>query len=193
MNGTLARWFYDSAYRFSMANWDNGQIPGQLARMVDGDHTRGRALDLGCGTGTQAVYLAKHGWTVVGVDLAPKAIEQARAKATQAGAAVDFRVEDVTHLDSLVDPFDLVLDLGCFHGLDAPQRFLYVQNLVRLTIPGSSSLLYALDRHGPFGVEARAEEVRKLFAPHFTIGRVESGTYLGGRDSRCYMLERQTT
>jgi SAM-dependent methyltransferase len=191
MNGTLARWFYDSAYRFSMANWDNGRIPAQLAHMIEGNNRRGRALDLGCGTGTQAVYLAKHGWSVVGVDLAPKAIEQARAKASREGVAVDFRVADVARLDSPRDSFDLVLDLGCFHGLDAWQRASYAKKVVRLTRPGSTFLLYTLDRHGPFGVGVRTEEVRQLFAPQFTICRVERGAYLGGRDSWCYMLERQ--
>src|SRR5690606_2474840 len=79
----------------------------------------GRALDVGCGTGTNAIRLAEHGYTVVGVDVAPLAIEQARAKA-RPGLPCRFVTLDV--LATLPDggPFQLVFDRGCFHVFDAP-------------------------------------------------------------------------
>ncbi len=191
MNATLSKWFYQTAYRFSTPNWDNEQVPPQLARVIASSRVPGRALDLGCGTGTQSLYLAQHGWSVVGIDLAPQAIERARQKARQAGAKVDFQIADVTRLDFLHDPFDLVVDVGCFHGLDAPGRDRYAQNLAQLTRTGSLFLLYAFDQHGSFGVGVNRAEITRWFAPHFSLSRIETGTYLGGRASRCYSLHRQ--
>ena len=68
----------------------------------------GRALDLGCGTGQNSIWLATRGWDVTGIDIVPKAIAVARARAAEAGVQVEFRVDDVT----LFEPrhaYDLVL------------------------------------------------------------------------------------
>jgi cyclopropane fatty-acyl-phospholipid synthase-like methyltransferase len=109
-------------------------------------HAPGRALDLGCGTGTNALTLARHGWQATGVDFIPKAIGQARRKARQTGLQVDFRLDDVTRLRGISGPFDLVLDMGCFHSLTPAGRGDYLQNLERLLAPGGTFLLYAFLR-----------------------------------------------
>ncbi len=186
----VSKWLYDSMYRFSTPRWDNGKIPPELVELTEPRGARGRALDLGCGTGTQSLYLAQHGWSVVGVDLAPKAVELAREKARRAGAVVAFQVADVTRLEFLREPFNLVVDLGCFHGLSAAARQRYVQNLARLTRSGSTFLLYAFDHHGAFGVGVTEEQVRQLFALSFVVREVKRGTYLGDRVSACYRLVR---
>ena len=108
------RWLYDRAYRSGRsARWDSGITPPEVVAEIEGEQplTPGRALDLGCGTGTNALYLSKHGWQVVGVDFSPLAIAAARQKL--AGTKrVTFVQGDVTRLSQLgVDgPFDLVLD-----------------------------------------------------------------------------------
>ena len=186
----LSKWFYDASYRFSTPRWDNGKIPPELVALAETNDNRKHALDLGCGTGTQSIYLSQHGWSVVGVDLAPKAIEIARKKARQIGTAVDFQVADVTRLDFLLESFDLIVDLGCFHSLGTAGRKRYAQNLARLSRPGSTFLLYAFDHHSAFGIGVTREEVSQLFAPHFAVSQVEQGTYLGGRPSQCYRLNR---
>ena len=186
-----SKWLYDSLYRFSTPRWDNGKIPPELVTLTATEGARGRALDLGCGTGAQALYLAQHGWSVVGVDLAPKAIELAREKVRRAGATVDLQVADVTRLEFLQDPFNLVVDVGCFHSLGAAARKRYAQNLARLTRPGSLFLLYGFDHHGAFGVSVTAEQVAQLFAPPFVVREVKPGTYLSGRVSLCYRLTRE--
>ncbi len=185
-----AKWFYDFLYRFSTPRWDNGKIPPELVNLIESESNRGRALDLGCGTGTQSLYLAQHGWSVVGVDLAPKAIELAREKARRMETAVDFQIADVARLEFLREPFDLVIDVGCFHSLGAAGRKRYAQNLVRLTRSGGTFLLYAFDHHSAFGIGVTVEEVTQLFAPHFAVRQVAQGTYLGGRASLCYRLNR---
>ncbi|MFM8322344.1 MAG: class I SAM-dependent methyltransferase [Chloroflexota bacterium] len=144
------RAFWDRLNRRLMFNllyqrrptWDSGITPPELVDFVA--HTPpGRALDLGCGTGTNAVYLAQHGWQASGVDFASPAIRQARARARRAGAAVDFRQGDVTRLESLAGPFDLVLDIGCYHALNPDGQAAYRRGLARLLAPGGAYLLYA--------------------------------------------------
>ena len=78
-----------------------------------------RALDLGCGTGTDTLYLATHGWDVTAVDMVPQALATARQKATAAGVSPRFLKGDVTRLHDLGvgDGYTLVLDFGCFHTL----------------------------------------------------------------------------
>ncbi len=93
--------------------WDMGVPPPELRAVVpDARVTPGRALDLSCGTGTNAVYLAQHGWCAVGVDFARRAIAQAKRRAARAGVAdrASFHLADVTRLDVLKAPFDLALD-----------------------------------------------------------------------------------
>ncbi len=111
------------------------------------DHPPGRALDLGCGTGTNSITLAKQGWEATGIDFAPKAIRTARRKAKRAGVEAHFLTQDVTQLDNLRQPFDLILDIGCFHSLDAQGQIDYRENLDRLLKPGGSFLLYVFFRN----------------------------------------------
>jgi SAM-dependent methyltransferase len=96
--------------------WDTGTPDPMLVEMIESRAIApGRALDVGCGTGTNAIYLAQHGFDVLGVDISPRAVEHARAKAN--GRC---RFESVDFLNQLPagGPFDLVFDRGCFHTFD---------------------------------------------------------------------------
>ncbi len=77
-----AQWFYDALYRFTRPDWDTGLTPPEVETLMKGRRNGGRALDLGCGTGTTSIYLAQYGYDVVGVDFSSKAIEQAREGAS---------------------------------------------------------------------------------------------------------------
>jgi SAM-dependent methyltransferase len=135
------------------APWDSGVVPPEIVAWIAAEegngHLPGRALDLGCGTGTTSLYLAGHGWDVVGVDFAPNAIWQARRKARRAGLAgrVALFGADVSRPDFLGDasPFDLLIDVGCMHSLAPQPRASYVANLARLARPGATYLLYAFE------------------------------------------------
>ncbi len=141
---TLKRWMFNLWY-FRTPPWDTGVSPPELLDFL-AQHPPGRALDLGCGTGTNVITLAQRGWQVTGVDFAPRAIRLARRKARRAGVKARFLVDDVTRLQGVEPPFDLILDMGCFHGLSAPAQEKYRQKVEQLLAPGGHFLLYVFFR-----------------------------------------------
>ncbi|MET8404343.1 class I SAM-dependent methyltransferase [Streptomyces sp900116325] len=116
-------------YHAGKAPWDTGVTPPELVALVAGHGglPPGRALELGCGTGTNAIYLARHGWEVAAVDLIDRAVDQAREKAAEAGVAVRLLHGDATRLDELdvPGPFDLFFDLSCYCGVPLHRRDAY--------------------------------------------------------------------
>jgi len=121
--------------------WDSGIVPPEVEEFIR-THAPGRAIDLGCGTGTSSLALARAGWTVTGVDFVPRAIKIAKLKTKKEGLAVDFRVGDASRLRGVGGPFELVLDIGCFHGLSGTQKARYLDGLEALLAPGGIWLLY---------------------------------------------------
>lgn len=136
---------WNDCYVNGFLPWDSGIIDRNLQRTLDAGEVAPRTvLELGCGSGTNAVYLAQRGFTVTAVDFAPTAIEQAEAKARAAGVNVQFLCEDVTRLDALGEPFDFVFDRGCYHSLRrAGQLSGYLKTVERLTQTGSKLLVLA--------------------------------------------------
>ena len=146
----LRKLFFLFQYLFGEPPWDTGVSPPELMEFIE-DHEPGRALDIGCGTGTNAITLADHGWRVMGVDFIPKAIRTARRKARRAGAAqsITFRTDDVLNLDPELGPFDLVLDIGCYHTFAGNDVRRYANLVGELLAPGGTLLLYAHMQEGP--------------------------------------------
>lgn len=174
--------------------WDTGITPPEVVEAIEGPNALrpGRALDLGCGTGTNCLYLGCHGWQVVGVDLAIPAIRKARRRARAAGLSADFYAADVTRLGFLRPGFDLALDIGCFHALDADGRTRYRDQLGRLLGPGAHYMLYAFGpRRGRWmQIGITPEETQRLFQPDFRLLRVEGGADPGGSTAAWYWLKR---
>ena len=112
--------FYRLAYRSGTPRWDSPQPRPEVAELARGRRP-GRVLDLGCGTGSDVIYLASLGWEAVGVDFAPEAIATARSRAGASGSSARFTVGDVTRLREagVGGRFDLVIDVGCYHGIPA--------------------------------------------------------------------------
>lgn len=187
----VSKWMYDLMYRFSTPSWEGRGVPPEVAALAENGRKQGRVLDLGCGTGKHSIYLAQQGFTVVGVDFSTKAIELARRNARRVGAAADFFTGDVTRLEFLHEPFDLVLDVGCFHGLDAPGRARYAAHLARLTRPGSTFLLWAFSSSSHFGIGLDPDMAPGYFEPYFALNRAEPGDF-NGRASTWYRFDRTT-
>ncbi len=131
--------------------WDTGISPPELLNFIE-QHPPGHALDLGCGTGTNVLTLLQHDWQVTGVDFTARAIKKAQKRVRQAGYHAEFLVDDVTDLHTLSQPYDLILDIGCFHGLPQDSKRKYLLNLKRLLAPGGYFLLYGfLNKPGDSG------------------------------------------
>ena len=139
----LLRWFEFNWLYFRHPPWDTKVSPPELFAYMQG-HSTGRALDMGCGTGTNVMTLAHKGWQAVGVDFALKAIVEGRRTIQRAGLQdrAELRVGSVTDLRDVSGPFDLILDIGCYHGMPAPDRRGYIDNVNRLLRPGGHWLLY---------------------------------------------------
>jgi SAM-dependent methyltransferase len=134
--------FYRLAYRSGTPRWDSREPRPEVAELARGRRP-GRVLDLGCGTGSDVIYLASLGWDAVGVDFAPRAIAIARARASASASPAEFTVGDVTRLrEAGVDGhFDLVIDVGCYHGIPAGRRDAYRAGVAAVTKPGGDLYL----------------------------------------------------
>jgi SAM-dependent methyltransferase len=160
---------YRMAYAIGFKPWDSGTPPLELIRLVedDGASEPARALDLGCGTGTNTVYLASHGWAATGVDNVERALVAARHKAAAVGVEPLFVKGDVTRLKQLPvgSGYTLILDLGCYHGLPHAQRDDYADGVTAVAAPGATLLLYAfLPKVLPKVVGVTADELEVRFS-----------------------------
>lgn len=128
--------YYRLAYRYGHPRWDTDRPRPEL-QVLARNLEPGRALDIGCGTGTSAGYLAQQGWEVVGIDLAPEAIAAASARHDTTG--VRFVHGDATRLRraGIDGPFDLVIDIGCFHTVPTDRRPAYATEVAAVTRPGT--------------------------------------------------------
>lgn len=164
--------------------WDSGIVPPEVVDFISA-HPPGSALDLGCGSGTSSLALARAGWSVTGVDFVPRAIRIARRKARLAGLRVDFRIGDVTRLpvSLLTSSFSLVLDIGCFHGLSPSSKKTYLEQLPRLLAPGGTWLIYGFFK--PAGSPGPGLTVNDIAAAQEILRLVkrQEGTERGERPS----------
>lgn len=126
---------------FGQPKWDTGISPPELLDFI-GQHTPGRAIDIGCGTGTNVITLAKAGWQVTGVDFAPRAIHLAKQKIRATGIRAELSVNDATNLRGISGPYDLALDIGCFHGIPKYGQSKYLKQLDRILAPNGFWLIY---------------------------------------------------
>jgi len=118
--------------------WDSGVTPPELLEFIR-THAAGRALDLGCGTGTNIMTLAKAGWEVTGVDFAVRAIQVAKRKLKKANIRARLITGDVTNF-KVDSQFDLAVDIGCFHSLE--NKGDYLTQLDKILAPGGFWLMY---------------------------------------------------
>ena len=138
----LERW--DAPYRSDrLPGWDVGRACSHLVEAVEDEALRpGRAIVLGCGSGTNAIYLAGKGFEVTGVDVAPTALAIAAEEASKAGVKVNWMVADVVALPKL-EAFDLVFDRGCYHHICQYNSTGYVETLRHLSHEGTRALILA--------------------------------------------------
>lgn len=110
------RWVLFNLRYFTKPRWDSGVSPPELNNYIAKTQP-GRALDLGAGTGTNMVTLAASGWQIDGFEFALLALWSARNKMRKKNVKANIYFRDVVNMDFLHGPYDLILDIGCFHGL----------------------------------------------------------------------------
>lgn len=175
-----SRWKFEWRYWRGQTPWDTQITPPEVMEFISQTQP-GKALDLGCGTGTNAITLARHSWQVAGVDFAPKAIRAARRKAKKAGLKIDFHCADATDLGMLTGPFDYVLDIGCLFTLQEDDRNKYAGELARLLRPEADYMIYAwLPRPWKGGIRGiSVEAVEALLNNAFVRTRLVIGEEKG--------------
>ncbi|WP_031089110.1 class I SAM-dependent methyltransferase [Streptomyces sp. NRRL WC-3549] len=127
--------------------------------------TPGRALDLGCGPGRNALYLASLGFEVDAVDLSPGAVAWAGERAREAGADIRFHCGDAFAEGAPDGPYDLVHDSGCFHHLPPHRRVSHLALLDRVLAPGGHLALTCF-ASGAMGSELPDAELYGAAEPH---------------------------
>ncbi len=166
--------FYTVAYAVGFRPWERAgrEAARQFGELLDREAKDrpvppGRAVDLGCGTGTHTIELARRGWQATGIDNQPRALRAARARAAGEPGAT-FVPGDVTAL-SLADTgsaADFFLDVGCFHGLTAPQRRAMAAGVSATAAPDATFLLLAFSpgRRGLLPPGAGRAEIETVFS-----------------------------
>ena len=149
--------------------WDIGRPQPEFIRLEEAREIRGRVLDVGCGTGENALYLASKGHEVWGIDSAPTAIRKAKAKAEQRGLAATFHVHDALELHELGRTFDTVTDSGLFHTFGDEHRPLF-----------AASLASILRRRGRYFMMCFSEKEPGTYGPRRVTQAEIRGTFKEG-------------
>jgi SAM-dependent methyltransferase len=180
--------FYEVGYRYFRMPWEGGPR-AELVDLVESGHIQPcRAIDLGCGTGSNAVYLAQRGFDVTGVDYASAAIAKARQRAADAGTSATFVVDDVTNLRCISGEFDFLVDYGTFDDLTPTDRDRYLTSLLTLSHAGSRYLLWCFEYEMRwwehfipfFPPPLASDEARRRFGSRFAIERIAGERHSAG-------------
>jgi len=171
---------WDSAYEGSPPPWDIGRPQPAFVRLAEAGLLSCRLLDAGCGTGEHALLAAAHGADATGVDISPRAIARARAKAAERDLKARFEVGDVLNLGQLGLTFDTIIDSGVFHVFGDEDRMRYVASLASVLRPGGHCYLACFSDRQPGDWGPRRvsqDELRAAFSDGWSVTSIEAGTF----------------
>lgn len=188
---------WDESYK-GTPPWDVGHPqPAFQALVKDGEIKPGRALDVGCGRGENAIMLAQSGCDVTGIDLVQDAITDAQAKAIELDVDVKFMVGDVLRMDQLFieGEFDFVIDSGLFHAMTDEERPVFARQVHRvLKERGKYFMLCFSDAEpGEYGPRRVSKiEIERAFTPFFKIIYIKDAFFdsrFGSGARKAYLLK----
>lgn len=172
---------FESAYRGEAPDfggmkppWSIGEPQPEIARLIDAGKFHGEVLDAGCGEAATALHLAERGFTTVGLDQSPTAIELARAEAARRGlTSASFEVADISSFTGYDGRFGTVVDSTLFHSMPVELREGYQQSIVRAAAPGATYIVLVFDKttmgdNGPVN-PVTAEELRDVVGKYWVI------------------------
>jgi ubiquinone/menaquinone biosynthesis C-methylase UbiE len=158
---------WDEAYRAGRPEatpWETGEPDAELVRLVEeGKVAPGKTLDTCSGLGTQAIYLARRGFQVWGVDVAETAVTAAAKRARELDLPIQFLTGRVQHLPFDDAFFDFILDRGCLHHQYGQDLRGYLTEVRRVLKPGG--LMYVM----AFTARFTDEAIERLFSEEFVI------------------------
>jgi 2-heptyl-1-hydroxyquinolin-4(1H)-one methyltransferase len=175
---------FESAYRGEVAElglgtrppWSIDEPQPELAALIDQGKFHGDILDVGCGEAAVSLRLAELGYTTVGLDLSPTAIDLARAEAAKRGLTkATFEVADISSFTGYDGRFGTIVDSTLFHSIPVELRDGYQRSIVRAAAPGASYFALVFDRAGmPDGPAnpVTADELRDVVAKYWTIDEI---------------------
>ena len=187
---------FDRAYT-GTPPWDIGRPQAEIVHLYQQGAIRGRVLDVGSGTGENALYLAAQGLEAWGVDGAPRAVDKARAKAEARGLAAQFHLGDALDLAPLGARFDAIIDSGLFGTLSIEERRLYARSLAAALRPGGMAYLLVWSEHEPgeWGPRRVTQaELRETFREGWTVCYIRASIYelnVNGGGSRAWLAAVQ--
>jgi 2-polyprenyl-3-methyl-5-hydroxy-6-metoxy-1,4-benzoquinol methylase len=161
--------------------WDIGRPQPAVVAAAEAGLVSGEVLDVGCGLGDNAVYLASRGARVTAIDIAEPAVAEGRRRAAARGVEVEFLVADATRLEGFEDRFDTIVDSACFHSVSVDDRSSYLSRLFRMSRPGGRLHLFAFaaELEAPFPGPHRmsADELRTVLDPWWEVSSVTASAF----------------
>jgi SAM-dependent methyltransferase len=186
-----------SKWTLARIPWHSDSPDKELVELIEGGTlSLGSALDVGCGAGTDAIYLASKGSNVTAIDVSREAIRIARDRAEKAGARVNFIVGDFLGTEFDNESFDFVNDRGCFHHMNPLRRGDFAATVDRvLTRHGFYYLRCWSDKQeGEGGLYKISKDIiNRIFSKYFDVGEVRDFRF-GGTGARGYqsLMKRKT-
>ncbi|MGH2703590.1 MAG: class I SAM-dependent methyltransferase [Actinomycetota bacterium] len=176
--------FFDEIYRArgqARAPWEIDAPQPEIVALEHQGAFVSPVLDVGCGSGENALYLASRGFEVVGVDIAPAAIALAERKAEERGLEVPFLALDALELPRLGRRFPTAVDSGLFHVFSDEGRPRFADALASVVEEGGTYLMICFSEHQP-GVwgprRVTQAEIRGTFSQGWRVASIRPATFL---------------